>query len=139
MIPNNHCAYKPSVRHSKLGRQLLASILLSFGLLSCGPFKSGYESARIAGDEQILRTNLSNIRLVIRQYEVDRGIPPRSLSDVVDAGYINEIPIDPMTKKNDWVVVQYDCASRLNCKEGIKDVHSASTARSTKGDQYSTW
>jgi general secretion pathway protein G len=118
---------------------ILESILLACVLISCGPTKKGYESAIRNGNEQILRTNLSNIRGIIRQYAIDNGAPPEALSDLVEAGYINEIPPDPMTNKTDWTVVRNHCPALTKCKEGIVDIHSASPAKSLKGDSYSDW
>jgi hypothetical protein len=73
----------------------------------------------------------------IAKYTKDKGRPPQSLNELVDTGYISHIPRDPVTNELDWVVVLYDCSASANCKQGIKDLHSASTAKSTKGSLYS--
>jgi len=75
----------------------------------------------------------------IKKYTKDHGQPPQTLNDLVNANYLSLIPRDPITNEVNWIVVQYDCALNVNCKMGIKDVHSASTAKSTKGDMYSDW
>src|SRR5262249_40242595 len=120
-------------------RSVLSSILLACFIVCCSPAKRGYQTAIRNGDEEILRTNLSNIREVIKQYTSDKGSPPQMLSDLVNAGYINEIPVDPITEKADWILVPYDCRSHADCKKGIKDIHSSSTAKSTQGDLYANW
>jgi len=73
----------------------------------------------------------------IRKYTNDKGGPPKSLEELVHTGYISYIPRDPVTNEIDWVIVRYDCSAFPNCKKGIKDVHSASTAKSSKGNPYS--
>jgi general secretion pathway protein G len=114
-------------------------MLLASTVTSCGPARQGYETATKEADEQSLKTELSSIREVIREYTADKRKPPQALRDLVDAGYINQIPTDPMTDKADCVIVPYNCPPSAKCKEGIKDIHSASTARSNKGDLYSEW
>src|SRR5882672_2450725 len=117
-------------------------IILACGLVcalaSCTARK-GYEDALLRGREDALRTNLSIIRREIKQYISDNGRPPQALSDLVSARQINQIPSDPITDKADWVIVPHDCPPSAKCQQGIKDVHSASTSRSTNGSLYSDW
>ena len=75
----------------------------------------------------------------IRKYTSDKGRPPQNLDELAEGDYITHIPRDPVTNEIDWVIVFYDCSASANCKKGIKDVHSASTAKSTKGNPYSEW
>ena len=55
-----------------------------------------------------LRQNLFTLRSVISQYTLDKQKAPQSLDDVVQAGYIKQVPNDPMTTKPDWTVDQED-------------------------------
>src|SRR5258706_4423127 len=119
-----------SQKHPTFGLLLLALIACS-----CGSAQKGYQSAIRRGNEEILRTNLSNIRQVIKEYANQKGAPPNELSDLVKAGYINEIPADPMTNKVDWTIVRYECLPQTKCRNAIKDIHSSSSAISSKGDR----
>ena len=95
--------------------------------------------------EAVLRTDLRTIRDAIDNYTADRGERPHSLQDLVNAGYIRTIPLDPMTGKPDWVldfegptlgdpVLNPDVlASRLN------NVHSNSSQVDLNGDSYNAW
>src|SRR6188768_2773797 len=47
--------------------------------------------------EQTLKDDLRTMRKAIDQYTVDRERAPASLDDLVSAGYLHEIPLDPFT------------------------------------------
>jgi general secretion pathway protein G len=54
--------------------------------------------------ERILRQDVSEIRALINQYTLDLQRRPRSIDDLVTAGYIKRVPRDPMTGRSDtWV------------------------------------
>jgi general secretion pathway protein G len=117
---------------------LFLILFVALNGLGCAA-KRGYDEARRHGDEELLRVNLSSFREVIREYTAATGKPPQRLSDLVTAGYMNAIPVDPMTNKADWIVVEYDCGVQTKCLKGIRDVHSASKAASIGGTPYSEW
>jgi len=71
--------------------------------------------------ERVFRQNLFTMNALVSQYTLDKETPPQSLDDLVRAGYLKELPIDPMTGRNDsWVVT---CSSDLSSK-GIVGVES---------------
>jgi len=47
--------------------------------------------------EAVLRTDLRTIRDAVDNYTLDKHRRPKSLQDLVDAGYLRAIPVDPMT------------------------------------------
>lgn len=47
--------------------------------------------------------NLRTTRDAIDHYTLDKERCPKSLQDLVDAGYLRAIPVDPMTGRTDWV------------------------------------
>lgn len=99
-----------------------------------------YNRTVIQSRESVLRSNLSTIRSVISQYTLDKQKAPQSLDDLVQAGYLRQIPVDPMTKETNWEVVQEDVMMAVDQQEpGITDVHSASSGVATDGTAYSTW
>ncbi len=114
-------------------------IVLMVTMSSFRSARQGYEEAIRSGDEEILRVNLSNLRDAIREYSSQKGVAPNELNDLVESGYINMIPADPMTGKANWVVVRYQCLPQSKCTNGIKDVRSSSSAKSSKGNAYSEW
>ena len=71
--------------------------------------------------ELAVRQDLRVMNALITQYTLDKESPPQSLDDLVRAGYLKELPIDPMTgRKDTWVV---RCSSNLSSK-GIVGVES---------------
>jgi general secretion pathway protein G len=55
--------------------------------------------------ERILQQDLFTMRHILRQYTLDNHKHPQSLGDLVAAGYLKQVPADPMTGRNDtWVL-----------------------------------
>lgn len=88
--------------------------------------------------ESLLRAELLEMRKAIDQYSTERPFPPRSLSQLVEAGYLSEIPIDPITEKRDWEEVMTDLRGQVDVVI-LEDVHSTSTAVSSEGIPYREW
>ena len=92
--------------------------------------------------EAVLRQNLFTLRDLISQYTLDKQKAPQSLDDLVQAGYLKQIPRDPITDQSDWVTEQEDNTVMSPDEQdqgGIDDVHSASTAIASDGTAYNTW
>ena len=92
--------------------------------------------------EAVLRQNLFTLRDLISQYTLDKQKAPQSLDDLVQAGYLKQIPKDPMTDQTDWAVEQEEdtvMSADEQDQGGIDDVHSASTAVGSDGTAYNTW
>ncbi len=100
-----------------------------------------YQSIILRTKEAVLKENLHSLRTVIDQYTADKKSAPRVLGDLVDAGYLREIPEDPITESNSsW---QSESGNTFmvpgQIDTGIVDVFSGSPAVSTEGTPYSTW
>ncbi len=91
--------------------------------------------------EAVLRQDLTAMRSVIDQYTMDKGKAPQSLDDLVTAGYLREIPVDPIcNSKDNWQVEQEDVLLSVDQSEpGISDVHSGCPGTGTDGTAYSSW
>jgi general secretion pathway protein G len=91
--------------------------------------------------EAVLKEDLHTIRTAIDSYTVDKEKAPQSLEDLVQAGYLKRIPVDPITSRNDtWIVGQSDNLTTVDeTQGGIDDVHSGAQAESSEGTSYSTW
>ena len=99
-----------------------------------------YNQTIVQARESVLRSNLATLRSVISQYTLDKQKAPQSLDDLVTAGYLRQIPLDPMTRQPNWEVVQEDVMMAVDQQEpGITDVHSASSQTAGDGTAYSTW
>jgi general secretion pathway protein G len=100
-----------------------------------------YEQSVLRAREAALKQDLAVMRRAIEQYTLDKQQPPQSLDDLVTAGYLREIPVDPITRRKDWQVVQDNFVlSPEQTSYGITDVHSASDQISPfEKTPYSSW
>jgi general secretion pathway protein G len=100
-----------------------------------------YNQSITRAREAVLRQNLFTMRSVIDQFSMDKQKAPQSLDDLVQAGYLKQIPTDPMTNSKDsWQTVQEDVLVSVDQNQpGITDVHSGSEATGSDGTAYNTW
>lgn len=87
--------------------------------------------------ETVLQDDLYQMRKMISQYSADKGKLPPSLDALVEAGYVKEIPIDPMTDQKDWDVKMGEDPALKEGEQGVIDVRSSSTEVSLDGKPYS--
>jgi len=113
---------------------LIISILLAIAVPS---FISSIRSARAAA----LRQDLHTMRDAIEQYTEDKQQAPQSLDDLVQAGYLKSLPIDPMTRSSTtWATEQSDSYNNVDQSQtGISDVHSGSDQTGSDNIPYSQW
>src|SRR5690242_17322919 len=64
-----------------------------------------YQKTIMHARETVLRDDLFNMRKLIDQYAADKGKLPQSLDDLVSAGYMREVPKDPITDNKEWTPV----------------------------------
>ncbi len=100
-----------------------------------------YTSSILHAKETALRDDLYTLRSLIDQYTLDKQKAPTTLQDLVDAGYLKELPKDPFTNARDsWVpVTDESIMSPDQTDPGIIDVHSGSEQASSDGTAYNTW
>ena len=99
-----------------------------------------YQQHVIQAREAVLKQNLDTLAKVMEQYRLDKGQSPQSLEDLVTAGYLPKLPVDPMTGKADWTTEPEDSTAAVDPQQpGIGKVHSASTGTALSGEAYSTW
>jgi general secretion pathway protein G len=100
-----------------------------------------YQKAIIRAKESVLHNNLFTLRQVIDEYTYDKQKAPQSLDDMVTAGYLREIPMDPMTGSNQtWKTINEDVLQSVNQTEpGIFDVKSGSDKSGLDGTPYADW
>ena len=100
-----------------------------------------YRQSIVRAREGVLKQNLFTLRTLISQYTLDKQKAPEALDDLVSAGYIKQIPNDPISLKADWTVVQEDDTLMSADEEsgGIDDVNSSSDQTGSDGTAYSTW
>jgi general secretion pathway protein G len=100
----------------------------------------GYQAQVLASKESVLKHNLAILRERLDQYRADRNKYPASLEELVDAGYLREIPEDPMTGSAEWEEIYEDFdPNEPDAEPGISDVRSRSQESGTDGRPYSEW
>ena len=98
-----------------------------------------YQKTIMHARESVLRNDLFTLRSLIDQYSADKGKLPQSLEDLVTAGYVRELPVDPITDQKDWTVETGEDPYSTEGGSGITNVHSAAGDISTEGTPYSEW
>lgn len=118
----------------------LMIVMLIIGILATIAIPSYVSSIR-AAREAVLREDLHTMRRAIDAYTSDKDKAPQDLDDLVSAGYLKAIPVDPMTHSSStWVPDMDDTYQSLDqTATGITDVHSGSDQVGTNGKPYSSW
>jgi general secretion pathway protein G len=100
-----------------------------------------YNKTILRSKETVLHQNLMTLRTVIDNYTFDKQKAPQSLQELVSAGYLREVPYDPLTGSNTtWRTIQEDALTSVNQSEpGIYDVKSGSDKISLDGTPYADW
>jgi hypothetical protein len=91
----------------------------------------GLQYRASVADEDNLKTSLFQMREAIDQYQADRRECPPSLQALVNAGYLREIPRDPMTGlQTTW---------RFLRRANTCDVKSGAPQVARNGTSYRNW
>ncbi len=101
-----------------------------------------YKSNVVAAKEAALKEDLRVMRTAIDSYTVDKDKAPQTLDDLVQNGYLKQIPVDPITGRSDtWIPVTSDVLSSVDQTDdgGINDVHSGAQQTAANGTAYNTW
>ena len=118
----------------------LMIVMIIIGILTMVAIPK-FESAIKGAKEAALKEDLHVLREAIDSYTMDKQKAPQSLDDLIQDGYLKEIPVDPFTRtKDSWVTDSGDALHSLDQTDpGVDDVHSGSQETGTDGQPYSTW
>ncbi len=118
----------------------LMVVMLIIAVLAAIAIPSYLASIR-AAKEAVLKEDLHVLRQAIDSYTADKEKAPQALDDLVQAGYLKTLPVDPMTHvSSTWVTATDDSLQNLDQTEpGINDVHSGSEQVGGDGQPYSSW
>jgi len=116
-------------------------VVIAIIIILLGLAVGQYQRSVLRSREAVLKQDLRVMREAIQQYTLDKEAAPQSLDDLVSAGYMREVPRDPITQQKDWVIVNDDVLlSPDQTTTGISDVHSAATTVSPfENTAYDTW
>lgn len=127
-----HCESMSEIRVKVFLTSLI--ILVILGISSCAKLRA--ENRREA--ELMLQNRLDSFRLSLHQYAAARKELPQSLAEFRASGLVHTLE-DPITGKDDWQVVVGEDPQLIKGKRGIINIHSSSTAISSRGTPYNTW
>ncbi len=115
-------------------------IVITIVLILIGMAVANYAKIVQYTKEAVLKYDLRTMREMIDHYMVDKETVPQSLEDLSSAGYLREVPVDPVTHTKEWAP-KYDSVPLFPDKAstGIVDVNSKSTATALDGTKYSDW
>jgi general secretion pathway protein G len=116
-------------------------VVIAIVLVLIGMAAGRYEKSIIRSREAVLKQDLATMRNAIQQYTLDKEAGPQSIDDLVSAGYLREVPTDPITRERNWHT-NFDnvLLSTDQTAPGIDDVHSSSDAISPfENTAYSSW
>jgi general secretion pathway protein G len=114
---------------------IVISVIIILAVIVMPQYLRTVQQAR----EATLRDTLFQTRKMIDQYAADKGRLPQTLDDLVTAGYLREVPIDPMTESRDWNVETGQDPLSADGGTGVTDVRSASSELASDGRPYNQW
>lgn len=124
---------KRSIPHGFTLIELLV-VMAALGLLLSIAAPRYYEHVD-RGREVVLRHNLAGLREAIDKFYADQARYPRSLAELVQARYLRQIPLDPLTERTDsWIAVK-----PAGQEEGVADIRSGAKGVSRDGSAYASW
>jgi len=86
--------------------------------------------------ESVLHDDLRTMRLSIENYSADQHKRPESLHDLIAAGYLNQLPKDPLTNRRDTWTPEW---STNPASPGVANVRSGASGTDGKGIRYAGW
>ncbi len=90
--------------------------------------------------ETVLEQNLWQMRRSIDQYATDKGKLPQNLQELVDQGYLREMPIDPMNdERAEWNEITGEDKYSGDGSQGLVDVKSMATGVDGNRKNYSDY
>lgn len=115
---------------------IVISIIIILIGMAAGMYGRSIQHAR----EAVLKKDLMTMREAIDSYTLDKQQAPQALEDLVQGGYLRQVPIDPITQQNDWVLHTSDTVlTPEQTGTGVDDVHAGTDAISSDGTPYSSW
>jgi general secretion pathway protein G len=102
------------------------------------------KSSRLGQDAQnqqetLLKQDLRAMRGAIDEYTIDRKELPHSLDDLVQANYLEDIPVDPVCRQRGWNLHFGPSPLSESPAAGLDDVSSTCDKIGSNGAPYNTW
>jgi len=132
---------------ARTGSKLLAAgftllelmIVISIIIILAAITLPQYQKTVMQTREAVLKDDLRKMRTLIDQFAADKGRLPQSLDELVSAGYMREIPVDPFTGQKEWQQEMGEDPNSLEGGTGLTDVHSLAEDTASDGTSYREW
>ena len=132
---------------TRTGNKLLAAgftllelmIVISIIIILAAITLPQYQKTIMQTREAVLKDDLRKMRSLIDQFAADKQRLPQSLDELVSAGYMREIPVDPFTGQKEWQQEMGDDPNSLEGGTGLTDVHSLAEDTASDGTSYREW
>ncbi len=116
---------------------IVVSLIVVLATISLATYRNSVQRGR----EAVLREDLYRMRDAIDQHFADKGKYPASLDDLVSAGYLRTIPVDPMTQSaTTWQTIQAEPdPANQTAEPGVYNVKSGAEGQALDGTNFSDW
>lgn len=98
-----------------------------------------YQNIQRKAKETILKEDLRVMRRSLDMYAADKEALPQSLDDLVAAGYLQAVPIDPITGEADWAVETGEDTISREGGSGIVEIRSNASGEGSDGKAYNEY
>jgi general secretion pathway protein G len=126
-----------AIMKRKTAYLLLAVVALVLAISAIGLWINTRAETRAR--EAVLRQNLNTMRMLIDEFAKDQHRRPNSLEELVEQGYMREIPVDPVTVQKNWKMEIAEEANSVARGRVIRDVRSNAVGRDGQGVPYSEY
>src|SRR5450432_2710747 len=123
-LPTAHCPLPNGFRGFTL---LELMIVITIIIILAAIALPQYQKSVMHAKEAVLREDLFQMRKLIDQYGADKGKLPQSLDELVSAGYMREVPTDPITDNKDWSPTTGEDPNSTSGEQGLTDIHSSAS------------
>src|SRR5215213_3568434 len=128
---------KPKIQRGFSILELMIAMFIIIILLSVA--LPAYQRTVQHARETVLKENLWQMRRAIDQYGADKGKLPQSLKDLVDAKYLQEVPLDPILEKREWSEIAGEDNNSSDGGQGIVNVKSLAEGTDSEEVQYADY
>lgn len=118
--------------------ELLIAMFILIILLSVAlpTYQRSVQHAR----ETVLKENLFQMRRAIDQYTADKGKSPQSVEDLITAGYLRDVPVDPVNlEQQAWDPIMGEDPNSNDGEQGLVNVRSLADGADSDGVAYSEY
>lgn len=98
-----------------------------------------YERSVRNAREVVLKENLFQIRRAIDQFTADKGKLPQSVDELVEARYLRDKPVDPISETPEWDEIQGEDPNSADGEQGLINVKTLTQGEDSNGTPFSEY